>query len=380
MTSDTNKEFYLLLSRQLKEDFPKCHQALEKKELEVQWTKLVSPYTVELPMSLSDRLTGSISKLYQVTRTPRPEEPSPKIKNHSVLMSYDFHTSPTGEAKLIEINTNASGYLISLFSEAIDQKKSYFDLPQTLELKKSFEKEFSFLSKDSTPQIAIVDDDIKNQKMKFEFFLYRELFERWGWSCEICEASDLLLKNGHIQTPSGHKVNFIYNRSTDFTFKEDQHKVLKSAWMEGLAVVSPQPIEYIRLADKNRLMEWRTNTQLPEDITEVLLKTYDLKDFEGAEQLWAEKKKYFFKPKNSFGGKSAYRGQSLSHKVFDRIVSEDPLIQEHFPPQKQGDWKFDLRCYAYEDRIQHIAARLYKGQLTNFSSEFGGFGLVRLKS
>jgi hypothetical protein len=37
-----------------------------------------------------------------------------------------------------------------------------------------------------------------------------------------------------------------------------------------------------------------------------------------------------------------------------------------------------LRCFAYEDEIQLFAARIYQGQVTNFSSNMGGFTLVRI--
>ena len=38
--------------------------------------------------------------------------------------------------------------------------------------------------------------------------------------------------------------------------------------------------------------------------------------------------------------------------------------------------KFDLRCYAYDGRVQFTAARLYQGQTTNFRTPGGGFAPV----
>jgi hypothetical protein len=68
-------------------------------------------------------------------------------------------------------------------------------------------------------------------------------------------------------------------------------------------------------------------------------------------------------------------------------MQEDILIQRYLPAQRMPvddprsvleNWKFDLRCFAYEDEIQLIAARIYQGQVTNFSSSMGGFTLVRI--
>ncbi|HAG90913.1 MAG TPA: hypothetical protein DCL41_03535 [Bdellovibrionales bacterium] len=372
--------FYKDLQEVLEKDFPITFKEIENGRLNVDWTYLISPEVVEIPTAVRDEMKNAIQSLFHFSRnlsTP----PSHHIQNDSVLMSYDFHTHSDGRAKLIEVNTNASGFLISCFAEAAHQSKSYFDLEAIQSLKSSFLLEHSKGSQSSeTLQIAIVDDQIESQKMKFEFYLYKELFEHWGWKSEICEASDLKLENKKVMTPGGLAVNFIYNRTTDFFLTETSHQVLQSAWKEGFAVVSPQPVEYERLADKNRLIEFQNTSNLPKPIEQVLLKTYDIAHFTDPDELWAERKNYFFKPKNSFGGKSAYRGQSLSRKVFQRMLEDDALVQEYFPPEKLKDWKFDIRCYAYKDQLQHIAARLYQGQLTNFSTPFGGFGPVRLKS
>ena len=67
-------------------------------------------------------------------------------------------------------------------------------------------------------------------------------------------------------------------------------------------------------------------------------------------------------------------------------MTEDILIQRFRPAQHVptddprsvlANWKFDLRFYVYEDKIQLTCARIYQGQVTNFSSPMGGFTLVR---
>lgn len=294
-------------------------------------------------------------------------------------MSYDFHTNENGEAKLIEINTNASGYLIGSLGSSLREDLNFIKRSEIESLKNSFLAELN--NSAAKPSIAIVDDQVMQQKMLIEFYLYKELFEQFGWSAEICEAKDLKIKNKTLLTPNETPVNFVYNRTTDFFLTDDTHQALREAWLEKYAVVSPQPKEYDLLADKNRLLELQSSReQLPQEIQDVLLKAFEFKDFQDEEDLWKKRKQFFFKPKMSYGGKSVYRGQSLSHKVFDRIIKEDPMIQEYFPAPKWQDWKFDIRCFAFKDEIQFMTARLYKGQVTNFSTPNGGFCPVRLKS
>lgn len=373
----SQQEFYAQLSQCLKTQFPKTFQMIQEGHLRGQWDHLISPNQVLISEQSFKKMKDSIRELFSVSRTV--DTPS----NFSILMSYDFHTSESGDAKLIEINTNASGYLISCLGLATHNKSQVQDLEEIQNLKKSIETEYKL----SQPQnneplkIAIVDDHLSEQKMLIEFHLYKELFESWGWSTEILEASELLIKNGRATSPKGDVFNFIYNRSTDFYLKEDSHKNLFSIWKDQLATVSPQPMEYQLLADKKRLLDWqKSKDELHPDIQNVLLNSFELQDFENAEALWKQRKKFFFKPKNSFGGKSAYRGQSIGHKVFDRMMEADPIIQEYFPPQKSNEWKFDIRCYVYQDELQLLTARLYQGQVTNFSTLFGGFSPVRLKS
>jgi len=38
--------------------------------------------------------------------------------------------------------------------------------------------------------------------------------------------------------------------------------------------------------------------------------------------------------------------------------------------------KFDVRAYAYDGKIQLLAARMYSGQTTNFRTSGGGFAPV----
>lgn len=310
------------------------------------------------------------------------------IPNDSVLMAYDFHANEN-TIQLVEINTNASGYLLAALMTSVHSNKTVRESAELSELQRSFSED----GLRPGARIAIVDDDVAQQKMLLEFLMYRDLFVSWGNPAMIGEAGDLRLNS--CLTLKQQEIDFVYNRTTDFYFDREEHADLRDAWKGGQTIVSPQPREYFLLADKERLIDFAQISWLEragaskeeiEAISEVAIPTFGLGDFESPEKLWAQRRNLFFKPKHSHGGKSVYRGESVSRKVFDRLIHEDVLIQKfvpagHIPGIAPGDplenWKFDLRFFVYRDRIQQVVARIYQGQVTNFASPLGGFTSVR---
>ena len=100
-----------------------------------------------------------------------------------------------------------------------------------------------------------------------------------------------------------------------------------------------------------------------------------------AERLWSERKGLFFKPAAGFGSRGSYRGDKLTRKVFAEILEGDYVAQALVPPSERAtpgadSLKLDLRNYAYDGRVQLIAARLYRGQTTNSRTPGGGFAPV----
>jgi hypothetical protein len=190
------------------------------------------------------------------------------------------------------------------------------------------------------------------------------------------------------------RPDLVYNRLTDFYLESPQQSALRHAFSEQSACVTPNPREYWLLADKQRLIDFSTPGFLQsagasaEEIAalqKVLIPSFEMKSFPSQDEIWSERKNLFFKPKRSHGGKSVYRGESVSRKVFERLLQEDVMIQQFKPAQKVPtddprsvleNWKFDLRFFVYRDEIQLVAARIYQGQVTNFASPLGGFTRV----
>ena len=384
--------FYKQLEQKAREAFPNLAA-----ESQVGWDYLISPLEIELPQSVRTSIEKAIRVAFKASRqqpfansiqgVPKEILECP-VKNHSVLMAYDFHTTENGEAFLVEINTNASGYIFASLMETTHQDSSLFEMPELKDLKTSFENELSLSGQPITGRrVAITDEDIPSQKMYPEFLMYRDLFKTWGWTAEIVESKDLNPKD----------FDLVYNRLTDFYLEFPQHAKLRETFLNQDVCLTPQPREYALLADKQRLVElstpgWLEKLQLSEeeiaDLRKVLIPTFERAQFGTEEEIWSQRKSLFFKPKRSFGSKSVYRGESVSRKVFERLMQEDILIQRFVPAQKVptddprsvlNNWKFDLRCFAYEDHLQLCAARIYQGQVTNFASPLGGFTRVHFK-
>jgi hypothetical protein len=363
-------------------------------QAEVSWDHLISPLEIKLPRKVLDGARSAIEAFYRVSRLPayaQKLQPAPAVcakapPNRSVLMAYDFHTTEDGDCYLVEINTNASGFMLaSLMNVAhTDQKIEEFKPLQ--DLFASFRNELSLFNGGpvpAVPNVAIVDENLLEQKMYPEFVMYQDWFRTHGWKAELMEAADF------------RAADLVYNRTTDFYFDDETLGHLRRAYENKDACFSPNPYEYWLLADKERLIQFGTDSfweglgaaeSDQSAIQKVLIPTFDSKTFGSPEEIWEQRKSLFFKPKRSHGGKSVYRGESVSRKVFERLMMEDILIQKYLPAQRVpvdseysvlANWKFDLRFFAYEDKIQLCAARIYQGQVTNFASPFGGFTFVQ---
>jgi hypothetical protein len=387
-------EFYTEYNLRLADEYPSLS------ELSRPWQNrnVITPYKMTLPQSVIDSIAAAVDNIFRLSRLDSYRESvlrdpvdreilSGPAENLSVLMSYDFHLE--GETpRLLEINTNASGYLIANELYTLHDQPNPF--PGAINsLKKSFVDEFQRLGFEGPPRIAIIDEQPLAQKMYPEFLCYKSLFKKWGYAASIHDYTNLSYRNGALFAGE-QEIDFIYNRYCDFTLSEPSSKELRRAYLEGACGFSPNPKEYILLADKRRLVPMSSDGWLEAVATSeisigairnVLLPTWHISDFSGVNEVWQKRKQLFFKPSQSYGGKSAYRGKSISRKVFNRVVSEDCLIQQYAPAPKitfendetSAEWKYDLRAYAYGGEVQMIVARIYQGQITNLNKEYGGY-------
>lgn len=349
--------------------------------------ELLSPFQVTLPMNVLVQAQNFVRASFELRQSSdyqkflEPDLNQHGLKdpgNKSILMSYDFHVTDDMKIKLIEVNTNAS--FLALGYEMYQLRK--LPLPvsdfRIEEILANIKTELSLQGKklDGSTKIAIIDEQPHQQRLFVEFLLYQAYFKKWGHQCEIADYRDI---------PVG--TQFIYNRFTDFFLSQSESASLRQAFLNRTQCFSPNPYEYLMLADKQRMIDWGKSPWKEKIPGENLPQSVSLSP-ENAEQVWSERKKYFLKPKRAFGAKQSYKGASISRRLFDEITSQDFIAQEYFPaqelpfetPEGPQKFKYDLRFYAYQDRVQMAVARLYQGQVTNLKTPYGGFAPVIFKS
>ena len=314
------------------------------------------------------------------------------------FLGYDFHIGPQGP-RLIEINTNAGGALLNavlgraqraccedvarLVSGPIPAERlerAFFDM---------FVAEWRAAGRAGLPErIAIVDDSPEQQYLYPEFLLFAQLFRRFGVDASVLAPEQLTFANGELRDAGG-RVDLVYNRLTDFVLGEPMHAPIREAYLSGAAVVTPHPRAHALYADKRnlailteekRLRGWGIRDETIGILLRGIPRT-EIVSKAGAERLWSQRRKLFFKPAAGHGSKAAYRGDKLTRRVWSEILDGRYVAQELVRPGERQitagvALKADVRNYVYAGEVQLLAARLYQGQTTNMRTAGGGFAPV----
>lgn len=314
------------------------------------------------------------------------------LASPGIFMSYDFHLSEDG-LNLIELNTNAGGaFLIDhlMHAQSIccweEQPLTWPNFDQFI--LKMFETEWTHFNTDRQLRtIAIVDENPEQQFLYDEFCLAKELLERFGWKAIIADPTQLQWDGQNLMCGED-KIDFVYNRSTDFYLEKQSHAALKAAFAHNAIALSPNPRHHAlfakkdnlaRLSDPEFLSKLNCSNEEKHQLQQLIQAALVTPQI--AEELWRDRKQYFFKPFGGHAGKAVYRGDKLTHKNWDYILASEYIAQKLFKPnlrltkQVEGTAKLksDLRFYTYNGEIFAAAARLYQGQTTNFRTQGGGF-------
>ncbi|MFC5300986.1 hypothetical protein [Azospira restricta] len=315
------------------------------------------------------------------------------------FLGYDFHVGDEGP-KLIEINTNAGGGLLNARLAAA--QRACCDAVAALMPPSPVDVEGLFVAmfrdewrrvRGDLPlaRIAIVDETPGEQYLAPEFELFRRLFERAGIAAVVADPSEFTWDGARL-LHAGQPVDLVYNRLTDFALDDPANAALRAAWDHDGAVITPHPRAHALYADKRNLVAlcdsgWLADLGVPAEarrlIADMVPMTRTVRA-EDAEELWAGRKRWFFKPAAGYGSKAAYRGDKLTKRVFEEILQGDYIAQALVPPSERRlnvagepqQFKLDLRNYAYAGQVQLVVARLYQGQTTNFRTPGGGFAPV----
>ena len=323
-------------------------------------------------------------------------QPSP---SRGAFLGYDFHITQDGP-RLIEINTNAGGALLNL--ELLKAQLRCCDeaaalsgcaTPEKIAVRfvEMFREEWR-LSRGTTPleRVAIVDEKPASQYLFPEFVLCQQLLEAHGVQVVVVDPAELQLVNGEL-THQGTAIDLVYNRLTDFYFEKPAHDLLRDAYLADAAVFTPTPRNHALHADKRHLTVLSNAKALRElgvdsgtiDTLVQGVPHTELVQATDAAMWWAQRKQWFFKPMQGFGSRGVYRGDKLTRGVFESLLGGNYVAQALVPPSERlhpvsmpGALKVDVRNFVYDAQVQLVAARLYKGQTTNFRTPGGGFAPV----
>lgn len=315
------------------------------------------------------------------------------------FMGYDFHLAPEGP-RLIEINTNAGGgFLNALLADAqrgcCAEVEAAFNRSPRVDFETAvlamFQNEWRLQGRSGAPtRIAIVDDAPEEQYLYPEFVLAQRFFEKHGIEAVIADPKALHHANGRLSF-DGKPIDLVYNRVVDFALERPEHASLRAAYLDGSAVVTPNPRTHALFADKRNmtllsnqaaLRGWGLSEAMLTDLAQIPRTV--LVTAENAEALWQARRTLFFKPAAGYGSKAVYRGDKLTKGVWAQIARGGYVAQEFASPSERmvpidgtpEARKLDIRLYVYDGEILIAAARLYQGQTTNFRTAGGGFAPV----
>lgn len=328
-----------------------------------------------------------------------PPVAAPDFGPRGAFMGYDFHLGAEGP-KLIEINTNAGGAFLNAFL-ARAQIACCAEVERALTLRSltAFEAQVTAMFESEwraqrpagkLRRIVIVDDAPERQYLYPEFLLAKRLLERCGYAVDIADPRALVYERGLLHL-DGRPIDLVYNRLVDFGLAAAENAALRQAYLDAAVVLTPNPHNHALFADKRNLIVLSDAHALER----IGLEDRHRRALAGvphtrrvssanAEQLWADRKRLFFKPASGHGGKAVYRGDKLTRGVWADIVHRDYIAQTLAPPSERlieldgvrAPRKLDVRLYTYGGELLLAAARLYQGQTTNFRTPGGGFAPV----
>lgn len=371
---------------------------------------LFSSTVVFLSHAVASQMRSAVQALERVMASPAYQAQAlaraPAIARHDfgplgLFMGYDFHLSAQGP-KLIEVNTNAGGAFLNAAlarahrscCEAMNW--AFQPDPALTRLQDTFVEMFDSewrRQRGEAPMglLAIVDDDPAAQYLAPEFELCRQMLRQRGFEACIVAPEALEWRDGQLMS-GGRRVDMVYNRLTDFYLTEPAHAALRSAYEAGAVVMTPHPRAHalyaekrnlIALSDPSMLAAWGVSEADRALLAAVVPLAVQVTP-ERADELWAQRRQWFFKPESGYGGKAVYRGDKLTRRVWEEIIAGGFVAQALVRPGERmieldgvhTDLKFDIRAYAYAGQVQLLAARMYTGQTTNFRTPGGGFAPV----
>lgn len=394
---------------------PNLYHYLREQKIELKNSSDASHFFSEVPTFVSrvdyQSISQSINAIEAVLALPKFREyvsarnGSKSLSEYNTpgaFISYDFHLSDSACPQLIEINTNAGGAFLNVALLAAQSSapivtecnaephQNAGDLK--LKLQNMVTREWrSFSANGELKSIAIIDESPNTQFLYPDFILAQNILSFSGIRTYIASPEQLQTKNKQLYFGST-PIDFIYNRLTDFDLSLKKHTALRNAFESSTTLITPNPLHHSIFADKRNLTVFSdrkllttlgASTHIIDIIRSSVPKTY-LVNPNNQDETWQNRRNLFFKPIAGFASKAAYNGGKITKKVWENITKEQYVAQSFVPPtylisnrnNSTNRYKIDIRAYTYQGDIILLAARLYRGQTTNFRTLGGGFSPI----
>ena len=364
---------------------------------------LFSPYALFVDRPALEAMGRVAAAVFDVAGNPgysqRVLQWAPDIATHDPgsaggVLGLDFHLTVDGP-QLIEVNTNPGGLLLN--AVLLDGVRSCAPAAWTTwtTTAKARNAAVAAWLDDARQQfgraparLAIVDSAPREQFLYPEFELYADAFQEHGVDCVIRAPEELSLGPDGLADAHG-RIDMVYNRLTDFALEEASHADLRQAYLAGDVAFTPHPRAHALFADKRNLAVlgdptliggFRVDAGSAALLAQVIPPTVEVVPG-NRDALWAARNGYFFKPAAGFGSRGSYRGDKLTRRTWESMVSATYIAQAFAPPSMRivhggHSLKADVRCFASEAGVLLFAARLYQGQTTNMRTPGGGFAAV----
>ena len=346
-----------------------------------------------------DAMRATARAAEQAAALERRARSLPAPVGAGLVMSYDFHLSEAGP-RLIEINTNAGGAFLA--QPLLHAVAGQLDSPCSgtwaqpfladAQLVEAFRAEWrAAAGSRALSRVVIVDDDLASQYLLPDMWRARALLQSHGIGVDLAEPHALRTSARGLDV-YGRRVDLVYNRSTDFLLAHPEHATLRAAWRHRRALVSPAPEHHAAHANKHRLVRLGDTNYLrslglaapARAALAAAVPAAQPLTADNADDLWRERRRWFFKPAAGYGSRAVYRGAGLTRRVWQQIVRADYVAQALVPPAQRlagaaGErLKYDLRLYTIAGKPLAVLARVYQGQVTNFRTPGGGLAPVVL--
>ena len=238
--------------------------------------------------------------------------------------------------------------------------------------------------------IAIIDSNPHEQYHFPDMCLAKTLLESHGFMVVIADPKDLRFADGRLYQ-GDIPIDLVYNRLTDFDLSESANALIRRAYIEDAAVITPAPHHHALYADKRNLILLSDQARLSEfGASQSQIETLQSVPAtvavtpETAANMWGNRRRLFFKPQAGFGSRGAFKGAKLTKKVWGQILEGGYIAQVLIAPPVRAvtvngeklALKFDVRVYTYNGAPLLYAARIYQGQTTNLRTAGGGLAAV----